>query len=75
MKTTDKTLQRKTVRLTPEETKKAVLYYLEEAEFIYTKIDKDNGDETKTDGRIFMGKDTAISFDKDGAATVITHYI
>lgn len=75
MRTTDKTLQRKTIELTPEETRKAVIYYLEEAEFDYTKVNDDGSRETNNHNcRISTGSDTTVVFNDKGAATVITHY-
>ena len=74
MKTYDKTLQQKTIELTPEELKKAVLYYLEDAKYTYSRSFKDDNPEEKTDGMIIIGKNTELKINEDMSATVITYY-
>lgn len=74
MKTTDKTLQRKTIELTPEDVQEAIIYYLENGDLSYETKDKDGDTDTIIGQPILMGKEVTVSFSKEGAATVITHY-
>lgn len=76
METTDQTLQRKTIRLTPEETKKAIIYYLNNASFDYTrkKAGKEFS-EKELDTQICTGSENSVEFNKYGAAKVTTHYL
>ena len=82
MKTTDKSLQRKTINLTPEEVEKALIYYLEKANHNYEKENSDGeveyiGMKEGQKGQpILMGKDTSVEFalDGSGGAKITTYY-
>ncbi len=77
MKVKDKQLQRKTIKLTAKDVKKALVYYLENADYGYEKEDKEGKiTEVKKNkhGMILMGNNTSVEFDENGDVTITTYY-
>lgn len=76
MKIKTKKLSLKTIDLTPQEVRKAICYYLENAEFAYEKELEDGQLETVNESHVCfaMGDNTTIKFEKDGSAVLMTYY-
>lgn len=80
MKVKNKNLQRKTIAMSPEETKKAIIHYLEDKEHSFEE-EKDDGTmefigikEGESGRTILVGDNTSVEFNDKGGATVITFY-